>query len=163
MNLSLLKEARAILENSTPMNRDCGLYCQKACCQPDEDGQGGVYLFPGEEELIGDWGDQTAVMLGEWETLLLTCEGECERDRRPLGCMIFPLAPVFQEDGSVRARLDCRSRAMCPLNRNGIEGLRAQFVADVEKAFNLLLQDEDYASFLRAWQELEDCFRRPFL
>ena len=58
MNREYLMKARTLLMNVTPMARDCGRSCGAACCQPDEDGQGGVYLFPGEEELLGEiaWG-----------------------------------------------------------------------------------------------------------
>ena len=40
------------------MLTDCGLLCGAACCQPDEDGQGGVHLFPGERAGLEDcaWG-----------------------------------------------------------------------------------------------------------
>ena len=54
MDRTTLEKARALLENVTPMNRDCGRICGAACCQPDEEGHGGVFLFPGEEELIGE-------------------------------------------------------------------------------------------------------------
>ena len=43
-----LRKARALLEGETPLNRDCGGLCGAACCQPDEDGLGGMLLFPGE-------------------------------------------------------------------------------------------------------------------
>ena len=43
--------ARALLESVTPLKRDCGRACGAACCQSDEDGQGGMLLFPGEEAL----------------------------------------------------------------------------------------------------------------
>ena len=52
MNPSVLNRAYAILGERTPMLNDCGLLCGAACCQPDEDGQGGVHLFPGERALL---------------------------------------------------------------------------------------------------------------
>ena len=52
MDTQLLLDARRLVENVTPLRTDCGLNCGRACCAPDEDGQGGVYLFPGEEALL---------------------------------------------------------------------------------------------------------------
>ena len=51
--------ARELLEDVTPLWRDCGRACGGACCQSDEDGQGGVYLFPGERTLLedADWAE----------------------------------------------------------------------------------------------------------
>lgn len=161
MNLDLLRRARDRLKNSTPMCRDCGRYCGAACCAPDEDGQGGVYLFPGEEALIGRWGRLEPARLGSFDAPILTCDGRCDRSLRPFACRFFPLTPVLDETGAVSVRLDCRSRAMCPLNRNGLPGLRQAFVRDVQEAFALLAQDSDYAAFLRAWQALEEEYRAP--
>ena len=43
--------AREQLCDLTPLLTDCGALCDAACCHSDADGQGGVYLFPGEETL----------------------------------------------------------------------------------------------------------------
>lgn len=44
--------ARKLLENMTPLKRDCGRACGAACCQSDEDGQGGMLLFPGGRSAV---------------------------------------------------------------------------------------------------------------
>ena len=49
--LDTVMAARALLKDLTPLKRDCGRSCGAACCQSDEDGQGGMLLFPGEEKL----------------------------------------------------------------------------------------------------------------
>ncbi len=53
MNKEILERAYAAIGDLTPMLTDCGAMCEAACCEADEDGQGGVYLFPGEKELLG--------------------------------------------------------------------------------------------------------------
>ena len=107
MDIRKLERARALLAGLTPMNRDCGHICGAACCQPDEEGKGGVFLFPGEESLAGgDWARITRLPDGPGEGLTLTCAGECERDRRPLGCMIFPLTPEVDGEGRVSMRFE---------------------------------------------------------
>ncbi|NLG24530.1 MAG: hypothetical protein GX558_04185, partial [Clostridiales bacterium] len=128
-----------------------------ACCSPDEDGQGGVALFPGEEALIGARG---WAKVGELPGggLLLTCDGACDRSRRPLGCMIFPLTPRFVR-GELRVRIDCRSRPMCPLAPGGVRALRPEFVAAVAEALRLIASDPEGEAFLRAWEAVERQYR----
>ena len=159
MNREYLMKARTLLMNVTPMARDCGRSCGAACCQPDEDGQGGVYLFPGEEELLGEiaWGkvaEDSAVLDGK-RARMLVCEGMCEREKRPLGCMIFPLTPRLGEDGRVDVGFDLRARTMCPLLRYGMTGLRRDFVSAVREALGWIARDEEGLRFLRDWEALE--------
>ena len=159
MNREYMEKARSLLENMTPMTRDCGRNCGAACCQPDEDGQGGVFLFPGEEELLGDatWANvmEETVMLGGKRARMLVCIGRCEREKRPLGCMIFPLTPRLCEDGRVDVGFDLRARAMCPLLRYGMTGLRRDFVGAVREALGWIARDEEGMRFLRDWEALE--------
>ena len=91
MNPDILRRARALLEDVTPLRTDCGLLCAHACCLPDEDGQGGVYLFPGEKPLTGDWGEivPEEILPGVPADMLI-CRGACDRRLRPLACRIFP-------------------------------------------------------------------------
>ena len=89
-------EARRILADVTPLKTDCGRACGGACCQPDEDGQGGMLLFPGEEALYADLPEgfsireDHAVLPG---AKLLICDGFCARENRPLSCRLFPMLP----------------------------------------------------------------------
>jgi len=159
VNQKILKRVRADLNNNCPMNWDCGRKCGAACCRSDEDGQGGMYLFPGEEALCGgDWAQISDVMMGERQVKMLVCGGTCERSKRPLGCMIFPLTPVVNEQGKVDVRFDYRARAMCPLLRDGVRGLRADFVSAVRSALQRIASDKEGLAFLRDWQALEEQF-----
>lgn len=158
MDRKRLEAARKLLENVTPMAFDCGRTCQAACCQSDEDGQGGVFLFPGEEALIGgDWAriEQADELFGA-PALMLTCAGTCDRSKRPLGCMIFPLTPVVDEAGHVDVRFDCRARPLCPILRDGLRGLRRDFVKAVRQALNEIAADPEGLAFLKEWQALEE-------
>ena len=95
--LEAVKQARKLLENVTPLRRDCGGVCGAACCQSDEDGQGGMLLFPGEEALYETLPEgfsireDNAVLPG---MKLLTCDGVCEREYRRLSCRLFPMLPT---------------------------------------------------------------------
>ena len=157
MNEQILREVRAMLTDNCPMKWDCGRKCGAACCQSDEDGQGGMYLFPNEESMTGgDWAKIVPAMMGGREVKMLVCDGRCERGRRPLACMIFPLTPVVDDEGNVNVRFDYRARAVCPLVGYGMMGLRRDFINTVREAMRRIASDEEGMDFLRDWQALEE-------
>ena len=159
MNPENLRRAYAILGDLTPMTTDCGLLCGAACCRTDEDGQGGVHLFPGERERLEDcdWGRIRPSGLAP----MLVCDRPCERDRRPLGCRIFPLTPVRGRSGKWTVRLDARARAMCPLVSSGIGGLDPAFVRAARDALRAVAEDPEGDAFLEWWYNLEEEYRKP--
>ena len=127
------------------MLNDCGALCGAACCHPDEDGQGGVYLFPGERALLRDC-EWVRVLPAGFAPMLL-CDGTCDRDRRPLGCRIFPLT--------------ARARAVCPLVSSGLSGLDPEFVRGVRDALRIVAEDPEGDAFLERWHALEEEYRKP--
>ena len=147
-SLSRVIAARSILENVTPLKNDCGRYCGGACCQSDEDGQGGMLLFPGEEALYRDLPEgfsifpDDSVMAGG---RLLVCEGTCQRSMRPLSCRLFPLLPT--ETG---VKMDRRGWAVCPLMEGGKRALNPEFVNAVNEAGRLLYGSKELSTFLNA-------------
>ncbi len=156
MDGTIILQARAAIGGLTPLHQDCGALCEAACCRPDADGQGGVYLFPGEESLFrgADW---MRIEPSPFAPVLI-CEGTCDRERRPLGCRIFPLTPVRGEKGWT-VRVDARARAMCPLARSGIRGLDPAFVRAVRRAIRIIAADSSGEAFLDRWAELESEYR----
>lgn len=157
MNKELLLRACTAIGDQTPMLTDCGTLCECACCEADEDGQGGVYLFPGEEACLGEcgWGRIECDNFGS----MLVCDDWCDRDRRPLACRIFPLTPVKNAEGRWTVRMDARARAMCPLVRSGVKGLNPDFVRGVVKAIRIIASDPEGEAFLEKWLTLEEQFR----
>ena len=153
--LEAVVEARGMLADVTPLKRDCGRCCGAACCQPDEDGQGGMLLFPGEERLYDPLPEgfsllrDDAVVKGAW---LLTCGGSCVREDRPLACRLFPLLPT-----RTGARMDRRAWAVCPLMESGKAGLQPAFVQAAARAGEILYRCPEHAAFLDA---LHDFNRR---
>ena len=146
MDTDLVLRARALIGERTPLTFDCGALCGAACCRPDEDGQGGMYLFPGEESLLPGAGDGLAP--------IYVCDGRCRREDRPLACRIFPLTPVRKRDGW-GVKIDRRARAMCLLSRFGTRGLDPEFVRAVRAAVRLIASDAQGEAFLDAWAQLE--------
>ncbi|MBQ9264530.1 MAG: hypothetical protein IJ189_10070 [Clostridia bacterium] len=140
--------ARELLAQVTPLKQDCGRYCGGACCQSDEDGQGGMLLFPGEETLYRDLPEgfslmrDDAVLKNAW---LLQCEGFCNREDRPLSCRLFPLLPT-----RTGCKMDWRGWAVCPLMAHGKTGLNPAFTAAVKEAGKILYSCEEHAALLDA-------------
>jgi len=147
--------ARELLDTLTPLKTDCGRLCQAACCQGDE--ATGMLLFPGEETLY-DGCTFASVLpldyeLGSTQARLLVCKSRCERENRPLACRLFPLFLKFKEDGVTKLRMDVRAKSVCPLTDYGIKALDPDFKQAVRKAYDLLLEDESCAAYLRALDE----------
>lgn len=163
MNPARILEAYAAIGAATPMLTDCGALCGAACCRPDGDGQGGVALLPGEEDLLSGiaWGhiERDAAMGAP----MLVCDGPCQRERRPFLCRAFPLCPVIGRDGRWAVRMDARARAVCLLARSGVRSLDPAFVRGVVRAARLLASDPEGEAFLARWAEIEAEFRKPFL
>ena len=141
-----LERAYALLEDLTPLTTDCGAVCDGRCCHESADSQG-MLLFPGEETLLADAGYTITPADGGY---LLTCDGTCDRTRRPLSCRIFPLFPYVTEDGRVRAVYDPRGYRLCPLVRECAHvPLDRDFVRAVRMAGRILMADPVCAAFLR--------------
>ena len=155
-----LKRAYERIGDLTPMLTDCGALCGAACCQTDADGQGGVYLFPGESARLKACAWVDRFIPGGFAPVMM-CDGHCERDKRPLGCRIFPLTPVRGKNGKWTVRMDARARAMCPLTQSGINGLNPDFVKAVRDALRIIAEDPEGDAFLEKWHALEDEYRKP--
>ena len=145
--LQRLRACREKLQDLTPLKRDCGRVCGAACCRSLPGEETGMLLFPGEEAFYAD--DPAFRIVEGAAGKILVCEGRCEREKRPLACRLFPLLPLEDEDGQMAARMDLRARAVCPLSRDGVDGLRGDFRMVVEEVGRQLMEDDETADFLR--------------
>ena len=146
--LEAVVAARALLAGKTPLKKDCGRSCGAACCQSDEDGQGGMLLFPGEDALYDPLPEGFRIERNDQVlpgAKLLICQGDCSRDARPLACRLFPLLPA--RDGPVP---DQRAWAVCPLMRFGLRGMDPAFVQAVREAGEILYACPEHARYLDA-------------
>ncbi len=150
MSLETVIRARKTLENVTPLKRDCGKFCGARCCRSLEGEETGMLLFPGEEDLYEDPEGWKVIPAGK--ELLLICPGTCDRKDRPLACRMFPLLPVPEEDG-IHVRTDERSRAVCPLARQGRRGMDPAFAEAVRQAGEMLAEEPEQLAFLRRLAE----------
>lgn len=144
--LTALRQARQIMTNVTPLKDDCGLCCGHACCAPDEDGQGGMWLFPMEETLYAKMPDGFIIREIEGRKLL-TCAGHCDRAARPLSCMLFPLLPK-DKDGRIVVVRDRRGFCVCPLLESGLGGFDLRFKDAVREAGKILYEVPAHRAFL---------------
>lgn len=146
----------------TPINADCGRLCGGKCCEVTEEITG-MYLFPFENamyENMPQWGEiyDTDFSYGDEKYIdLFTCDGTCERDKRPLSCRIFPLAPYKKRGGKLEIIMDPRGKGLCPLaSVMKIEDLDKEFVSAVRKAMLLCLKEENCREFIYSLTESFD-------
>ena len=153
-------KARQALATLTPLKMDCGKLCGAACCHGDEEGKGGMVLFPGEEALYPATGPDHALLTpcptfpGQF---LYTCDGTCLRSARPLACRIFPLTPRIRE-GKLALEMDVRAWPVCPLMECGLNGLSAAFVKAMREAMESLAQDEACLAYMKKLSEYLEQF-----
>ena len=155
--------AKQLTGQVTPLKRDCGRVCGARCCSSLEGEETGMLLFPGEEALYRHReGWQLKKTRDGW---LVICPGVCDREERPLACRLFPLLPLPEtaegaetampagEAEQVRVTVDERARGVCPLVKNGIQGLDPAFRQAVRQAGEVLLQEEEQRAFLLRLKE----------
>ena len=136
----------------TPLEYDCGKLCNSICCQPDKEGSTGVYLLPGEEKMFTGnedwlrWEMRNPVEDGfppnwEYPLFFIKCTKPCPRDRRPLNCRFFPLAPHLLRDNTlilIHETLDLPY--LCPLIEKKVT-LRNDFIETVAMCWQELLKE----------------------
>ncbi len=157
-------EVYQLLEDVTPLLTDCGRLCKKKCCSLEESGRG-VFLFPGEDKLFaketswcrvkGYTGDNMHYTGSE--PLMLDCCGRCPRDKRPLVCRLFPMAPYLNREGSLEIIFDPDAYFICPLSRlEDYEVLNKHFLDRVRQVWLLLMEDEEIVENVKAYSQRLD-------
>ncbi len=144
-NTELIMEAYKIIGNLTPLRSDCGRLCGAACCNGDEDT--GMLLLPGEEELLQSAPGFTVKSADGHR--LLVCNGQCQREYRPLSCRIFPLA-IVNDNGRTKVIPDPRSIPLCPLYRKALDDrLDPAFKKAVKSVAKLFSQSPEMLEFMK--------------
>ena len=162
--MSALEEARELLLEATPLRTDCGRVCGGRCCRSMEGEETGMLLFPGEDAFYENMAGWRMVPAGQ--EILLICPGDCDREARPLSCWIFPMMPVIREDGTVEVRTDERARTICPLTKQGKQGMNPAFIEAVRQAGKKLASEPAQRDFLlKRARELEELrsLRKAFM
>lgn len=139
---------------------DCGVLCQKACCQRwDEDL--GIYLLPNEDLLLREekgwltWErhrvrDYDFPPTWQGQAYFIKCNSRCPREKRPMQCRTFPLAPHLADNGELWLIWETLQLPYsCPLLERK-EALNKEFVRTLYRAWQILLSDpliEDLVSY----------------
>lgn len=164
-----LREARALLENVTPLKSNCGRLCGGACCEADESGENGMLLFPFEDTFYNAPIEGFPFHLVPDDTLFeggrrLVCEGLCPRGHRPLACRLFPLRLRLETDDEQThavPELDPRAWCVCPLlEQGGLRAMSGAFIEAVGQAGEILVQNVYMLEALSNEQRLIDEMRR---
>lgn len=138
---ALYEKIFKILGNHTPLNVDCGVLCECACCKGE--GNIGMLLFPHEESCLN-------ISITEFGGRLAVCDGTCNRDKRPLACRIFPFFPTVDEKGNVFVEKDYRAFRLCPLLEHSDEIIfNPKFFKALKKVGKLLAKDDECLAFLQ--------------
>lgn len=135
----------SLLRKETPLSYDCGKICNGKCCKGDENT--GMILYPGEEEFLDE---NIKIKETQSGVKIAVCNGNCDRNKRPLSCRIYPLFPLMSENGKVKAIIDIR--ADCPL-KNGDYKFNRTFIRKVKRVGKYLLLNEETKRF---YTELSD-------
>lgn len=142
-----------LLAKVTPLKVDCGQLCGSICCTEWTEGVG-MYLLPGEEKMftgMEDWFTWEDHDTSEYEFCpgwhgkikFMQCLGKCPREKRPLACRVFPLAPYLTAGGSLTLHMDNELGRICPLVQAGdINRLDKKFVTRVRQVYLELLKDD---------------------
>lgn len=156
-----------LLDRVSPLDFDCGTLCGAACCT-NGDGDMGIYLLPGEEKIHDrrdgwlTWSRERAQDYDfppSWSggVCFVKCKTppQCPREKRPIQCRTYPLAPHICGDGEllmVYNDIDVPYR--CPLI-DGEVPLNDDFVQATQTVWEHLIRDPKIYDLVR-----EDSIRR---
>lgn len=168
-----IRRAYRSIGDATPISADCGRLCGAACCKAPRGAESeyGMLLFPGEELLLKNDAHFTLSQLPAPEGFskkvwFATCDGRCDRKKRPLACRMFPCLPYIppQSRGNRYAYpaviRDPRAAVVCPLVARDGNHVEEKFYAAVSKAAVSLLSCRQHRQFLLALSALSDDYLR---
>lgn len=148
-NKNVFESCYSLLRKTTPLDFDCGKICNGKCCKGDN--KTGMLLFPGEENFIDE---NIKVLENENGEKTAVCGGNCDRDKRPLACRIYPLFPIiYKENGEDIIKVIFDIRANCPL-ATGEYRFSKKFVTGVRRVGKYLLLNDETAVFYRELSEM---------
>ena len=102
-------------------------------------------LLP-NEEFICDFGN---IKSDTDRNKIIICNGECDREKRPYSCRIFPLFPYTTQTKNgvkIEIKIDPRAANVCPLN--DIKMMDKNFIRAVRRSAKILATDKEYLRFL---------------
>lgn len=151
-----------LLDRVSPIDSDCGLLCNAACCNCGGDGETedsldyelGIYLLPGEEKVFTQketWLKWSHEMAEDYDfpeswfgkVYFVRCKTPpvCPREMRPLQCRFFPLAPRLTDEDELELVLNTINLPYsCPLIEDNIK-LNDNFIKATYTVWKHLIRD----------------------
>lgn len=140
------------LNSVSPIDGDCGKLCEAACCT-STDPDMGIYLLPGEEQLVMDAADDFEIEVEDaceyevprsWEGNLyfIRCvnPGKCNRFYRPIQCKMYPLEPHMANGKLSLILSSVKTPYVCPLISKKMR-LDPIFIKTVYEVWHELIDD----------------------
>ncbi len=144
----MLKKAYEYMNDVTPLNYDCGKLCDSKCCKGND--KDGMLLFPGEEAFFRDKEGFSVYFDETYKSYCVRCNGECDRNMRPLSCRIFPYFLYVKNIGEKAvAAPDIRATDYCPLIYDKY-AIDRKFLRKLRITAAYLCQNDDFEKFLNA-------------
>jgi hypothetical protein len=140
------------LLNVNPTIEDCGELCGKACCRTNDKNMG-IYLLPNEDKLFTGseewltWEEHDARDFdfpSSWQgkVYFIHCRGTCPREKRPIQCRTFPLAPHIDNKNVFHIIWETLELPYeCPLIKNKID-LNPRFIKSTYFAWKYLIKNK---------------------
>ncbi len=146
----VIESCYSYLRKVTPLEFDCGKICNGKCCKGDENT--GMIIFPGEESFVDK---NMKIFKNEDGDTVAVCNGNCDRNKRPLACRIYPLFPLLvtsEGKDAVKVIFDCR--ADCPITEGNYEITR-RFEKAVRRVGKYLLLNEDTKAYYKELSQVQ--------
>lgn len=163
-----IKKIYSMLDEVSPLDFDCGMLCDDACCVNDEDYDLALYLMPGEELIYEDSDDfnlyyipsDTFEFPHSWDddVFMVECVNppHCNRCIRPIQCRTFPLIPHLSGDDTFHLILDSSEFPYsCPIVDENME-LNADFIKVTFNVWKILIEDPIVYDLIKYDSSLRD-------
>ncbi|MCQ2550874.1 MAG: hypothetical protein MJ146_01605 [Clostridia bacterium] len=142
-----------LLDRVNPVPYDCGTLCNCLCCIDEGfDEEMGIYLLPGEEKIHNkkdpwlSWTQELAEdydfpdsWFGKIYFVKCTNPPNCPREKRPIQCRTFPLAPHIKDGELILIETIDELPYECPLIH---EELDPKFIKATYTVWKHLIRDE---------------------
>lgn len=158
-------EIYALLDPGPLADINCGTLCQAACCQTYNNDMG-MYLLPGEEKIFTtkdkEWlswevhNPQDYDFPPSWvqPVYYVKCLKPCPREKRPIQCRTFPLAPHLTRDGKLQIIWETLELPyQCPLIDKK-SSLNTKYVEGLHKAWSKLIKNNLIKDLVR-WDSIQ--------
>ncbi len=143
-----------LLNPSPLVDKDCGTLCENACCK-SRGKDFGIYLLPGEELMFCEedkdwltWEEHNPLNYDfppSWIQPVVyyaNCIKPCPRNKRPIQCRTFPLAPhlINEENELILIWENLNTPYTCPLIAKK-PSINPAYVQGLKKGWNILIKD----------------------